>query len=214
MKYRILIVIAALLFVWYLDSDGPFQVVEIKESSAEQRSGASLRDTVGLLVKQIAIMENRQFQITSHFKSGHDLFVFGRFGYDTPVGYMYASTFEIDGEFLHKIIVVCDSAQDAGAPVDADFALQTLFYESRFAVPDHPDGGKHISDRNYYEWQFNLSTIHSYGWTWRQLEDRNFRLYAFIQYCKDNLFDVPRENWRICYRMGRDKYFKQSNPNL
>lgn len=164
----------------------------------------ALKDSLNQSRKQCEIADNRQFRITSQFREGHDLFVFGRIGDGNPRAYMYVTNLEVSSEFIHKVIIVCDSAKKAGAPVDADFAFETLFMESRFTVPD---GLSKTHDS--YEWQFNRSTIHHYGWTEEQLQDPLFRLYGFVQYCKDNLHDVQRADWRKCYRLGRSKYFKQ-----
>ncbi len=164
----------------------------------------SLKDSLSIVRDQSDITNNREFRITSQFQSGHDLFVFGWIGDGNPRAYMYVTNLEVSSEFIHKVIVVCDSANKAGAPVDADFAFETLFMESRFTVPD----GRSAT-HDCYEWQFNRSTIHHYGWTEEQLQDPLFRLYGFIQYCKDNLHDVPRKDWRKCYRLGRSKYFKR-----
>lgn len=163
----------------------------------------SLKDSLNLVRNQLEIANNREFRITSQFQEGHDLFVFGRIGDGHPRGYMHVTNLEVNSEFIHKVISVCDSAEASGAPVNTDFAFETLFKESRFTVPE---GRSETHDS--YEWQFNRSTIAHYGWTEEQLQDPMFRLYGFIQYCKDNLHDVPRVDWRKCYRLGRSKYFK------
>lgn len=164
----------------------------------------SLKDSLTHVRGQLEIANNREFRITSQFQSGHDLFVFGRIGDGIPRAYMHVTNLELSAEFVHRVIVVCDSAEKAGDPVDADFALETLFKESRFTVPD----GRSAT-HDSYEWQFNRSTIHHYGWTEEQLQDPLFRLYGFVQYCKDNLHDIPRADWRKCYRLGRSKYFNR-----
>lgn len=190
------IILAALTFKWGMS---------IKSDNEDLNARIfSLKDSLNIVRNQLDVANNREFRITSQFQSGHDYFVFGRIGDGHPRAYMYVTNLELNAEFVHRVIVVCDSAKKAGDPVDTDFALETLFKESRFTVPDG-----HSATHDSYEWQFNRYTIAHYGWTEQQLDDPMFRLYGFLQYCKDNLHDVPRKDWRQCYRLGRSKYFKK-----